>query len=142
ERPPYQAKRVSHLVMPGPGRKAEQLNWALRPATLAAILEELDVEPARVFVAVSDADSVPDPDTYRWIAAEELAGRPSLAYQGVTLSLGNWAALDTRGRICAIQQSSIFLRVSIARLINEVKRIRAIEAALRALPAPPGPAAR
>src|SRR5262249_46486287 len=53
ELPPYEAKRVTHLVMPGPGRKAEQLNWALRPATLDAILEDLDVEPARVFVAVS-----------------------------------------------------------------------------------------
>ncbi len=31
---------------------------------------------------------------------------------------------DIRGRICAIQQSSIFIRVSIARLINEVKRVR------------------
>jgi len=135
ELPPYEAKRLTHLVMPGPGRKAEQLNWALRPATLGSILEDLAVEPARVFVAVSDADSVPDPDTYRWIAAEELAGRSALAYQGVTLSLGNWAALDTRGRICAIQQSSIFLRVSIARLINEVKRIRIIDAVLGSLPA-------
>ncbi len=134
ELPPYEAKRLTHLVMPGPGRKAEQLNWALRPEALRPILEDLAVEPARVFVAVSDADSVPDPDTYRWIAAEELAGRRCLAYQGVTLSLGNWAALDTRSRICAIQQSSIFLRVSIARLINEVKRIRAIDAVLRRLP--------
>src|SRR6266540_4504080 len=29
--PPYQQKRLTHLVMPGPGRKAHQLNWALRP---------------------------------------------------------------------------------------------------------------
>src|SRR5439155_12443928 len=27
--PPYQQKRLSHLVMAGPGRKANQLNWAL-----------------------------------------------------------------------------------------------------------------
>src|SRR5215831_7137336 len=54
--PAYQHKRLTHLVMPGPGRKAQQLNWALRPAALGAILEDLDVEPARVFVAVSDAD--------------------------------------------------------------------------------------
>ena len=53
----------------------------------------------------------------------------------MTLSLANWAALDTRGRICAIQQSSIFLRVSIARLINEVKRVRAIAAVVRRVPA-------
>src|SRR5262245_52842875 len=142
ELPPYEAKRLTHLVMPGPGRQAGQLNWALRPQALAAVLAEQAADPTRVFVALSDADSVPDPDVYRWIAGEELAGRPSLAYQGVTLSLGNWTALDTRGRICAIQQSSIFLRVSIARLINEVKRIRAIEAVLRALPAALGRAVR
>src|SRR6266850_2955326 len=29
--PPYQQKRLSHVVMAGPGRKAHQLNWALRP---------------------------------------------------------------------------------------------------------------
>jgi cellulose synthase/poly-beta-1,6-N-acetylglucosamine synthase-like glycosyltransferase len=73
---------------------------------------------------VSDADSVPDRDTYRWIAHRELTGPGSLAYQGIPLSLANYDRLDIRGRICAIQQSSIFIRVSIARLINEVKRIR------------------
>ncbi len=135
ELPPYAAKRLTYLVMPGPGRKAEQLNWALRHEALAAVLEDHAVDPARVFVAVSDADSVPDPDTYRWIAGEELAGRSALAYQGVTLSLANWGVLDTRGRICAIQQSSIFLRVSIARLINEVKRVRVIDAVLGRVPA-------
>jgi len=134
ELPPYEAKRLSHLVMPGPGRKAEQLNWALRPEALAQILEDNALDPRRVFVGVSDADSVPDPDTLRWIAGEELAGREALAYQGVTLSLANWSTLDTRGRICAIQQSSIFVRVSIARLINEVRRIRAIEAVIRVVP--------
>jgi Glycosyl transferase family group 2 len=135
ELPPYEAKHLTHLVMAGPGRKAEQLNWALRPEVLASVLEDAGVESSQVFVAVSDADSVPDPDTYRWIAGEELGGRGALAYQGVTLSLANWAALDTRGRICAIQQSSIFLRVSIARLINEVKRVRAIAAVVRRVPA-------
>jgi hypothetical protein len=134
ELPPYDAKRLTHLAMPGAGRKAEQLNWALRPEAVAAMLGEAALDPGRVFVAVSDADSVPDPDTYRWIAGEELAGRGALAYQGVTLSLGNWAALNTRGRICAIQQSSIFIRVSIARLINEVRRLQAIEAVLRRCP--------
>ncbi len=135
ELPPYEAKRLTHLVMPGPGRKAEQLNWALRPEVLASVLEDAGVAPGHVFVAVSDADSVPDPDACRWIAGEELGGRGALAYQGVTLSLANWAALDTRGRICAIQQSSIFLRVSIARLINEVKRVRAIAVGLARVPA-------
>ena len=51
-------------------------------------------------------------------------GPGGLAYQGVTLSLANWRALGIRGRICAIQQSSIFTRVSLARLVNEVRRIR------------------
>jgi cellulose synthase/poly-beta-1,6-N-acetylglucosamine synthase-like glycosyltransferase len=121
--PPYQQKRLSHLAMPGPGRKAQQLNWALRPECLREILGE-DYDPAQVFVGVSDADSVPDPDTYRWIAYRELTGPGALAYQGIPLSLANYDRLDIRGRICAIQQSSIFIRVSIARLINEVKRIR------------------
>ncbi len=121
--PPYQQKRLTHLVMPGPGRKAHQLNWALRPDAVDEILGA-DVDPARVFVGVSDADSFPDPDTYRWIAARELTGPGALAYQGITLSLGNYDRLPIRGKICAIQQSSIFIRVSIARLINEVKRLR------------------
>jgi len=121
--PPYQQKRLTHLAMPGPGRKAHQLNWGLRPAALREILGE-DVDPARVFVGLSDADSIPDPDTYRWIAQEELSGPGALAYQGVTLSLANYDQQGIRGKICAIQQSSIFIRVSIARLINEVKRVR------------------
>src|SRR5262247_3122983 len=120
--PPYQQKRLSHLVMPGPGRKAHQLNWALRPEAIDEILGA-DVDPQRVFVGVSDADSLPDPDTYRWIAHRELTGPGALAYQGITLSLGNYDRLTIRGKICAIQQSSIFIRVSIARLINEVKRL-------------------
>ncbi len=132
--PPYDAKRLAHLVFPGVGRKAEQLNWALTPGALAEILEADAADPSRVFVGVFDADSVPDPDTLRWIANEELAGRGALAYQGVTLSLANWDALGIRGRICAIQQSSIFTRVSLARLINEVKRIRLIDRVASSLP--------
>src|SRR5262245_32477526 len=124
--PPYQQKRLSHFAMPGSGRKAHQLNWALRPEALGEILGE-SYDPARVFVGVSDADSIPDPDTYRWIAERELAGDGSLAYQGITLSLANYDRLDIRGKICAIQQSSIFIRVSIARLINEVKRVQLFE---------------
>jgi glycosyl transferase family 2 len=72
---------------------------------------------------VSDADSIPDRNTYRWIAADVLTGGGSLAYQGVTLSLGNFDRLDARGRVCAVQQSSIFIRVSIARLIGERRRV-------------------
>ncbi len=125
-RPPYQQKRLSHLVMPGPGRKAHQLNWALRPEALREVLGE-GMRPERVFVGVSDADSIPHPDTYRWIAQREGRGPGSLAYQGVTLSLANHDRLDIRGKICAIQQSSIFIRVSIARLINEVRRVRFFE---------------
>jgi len=121
--PPYQQKRLTHLAMPGTGRKAHQLNWALRPEALREILGE-DVDPARVFVGLSDADSLPDPDTYRYIAGQELAGPGARAYQGITLSLANYNRQGIRGKICAIQQSSIFIRVSIARLINEVKRVR------------------
>src|SRR5215831_1110918 len=134
--PPYQQKRLSHVAMPGSGRKAHQLNWALRPEVLREILGE-ETDPRRVFVGVSDADSIPDPDTYRWIAHRELSGPGSLAYQGIPLSLANYDRLDIRGRICAIQQSSIFIRVSIARLINEVKRIRLFGALAARGPRPP-----
>ncbi len=142
ELPAYDAKRLAHFVLPGPGRKAEQLNWALRPEALAQVLEGAAADPARVFVGVFDADSVPDPDTLRWIAGEELAGRGALAYQGVTLSLANWESLGVRGRICAVQQSSIFTRVSLARLVNEVRRIRAIERATARIPGRAGRWAR
>ena len=121
--PPWQQKSLSVVAMPGAGRKAHQLNWALRPEALGLTLGE-GYDPRRVYVGVSDADSLPDPNVYRWIAAEVLAGRGAPAYQGVTLSLANFDAHDTRGRVCAIQQSSIFIRVSIARLINEVRRLR------------------
>jgi hypothetical protein len=132
--PPYDAKRLVHVVLPGSGRKAEQLNLGLTPQVLAQVLEGAASDPSRVFVGVFDADSVPDPDTLRWIAGEELAGRGGLAYQGVTLSLANWRALGVRGRICALQQSSIFTRVSLARLINEVWRIRFIDRAAARIP--------
>ena len=119
----WQQKMLSVVAMPGAGRKAHQLNWALRPEALGATLGE-GYDARRVYVGVSDADSLPDPNVYRWIAAEVLAGRGAPAYQGVTLSLANFAAHDARGRVCAIQQSSIFIRVSIARLINEARRVR------------------
>jgi hypothetical protein len=121
--PSWQQKMLSVVAMPGAGRKAHQLNWALRPETLGVTLGE-GYDPRRVYVGVSDADSLPDRNVYRWIAAEVLAGRGAPAYQGVTLSLANFAAHDARGRVCAIQQSSIFIRVSIARLINEARRLR------------------
>jgi Glycosyltransferase like family 2 len=122
ELPPWQQKMLSVIAMPGGGRKAHQLNWALRREFLSDLLDgqqEID----RVWVGVSDADSIPSPNVYRWIAADVLAGSGSLAYQGVTLSLANVGELDHRGRVCAIQQSSIFIRVSIARLINERRRL-------------------
>jgi hypothetical protein len=122
ELPPWQQKMLSLVVMPGQGRKAHQLNWALRPEFLGALLNGHH-DPRRVYVGLSDADSIPDRNTYRWIAAEVLAGRGRRAYQGVTLSLANFDRLDVRARVCAIQQSSIFIRVSIARLINEHRRI-------------------
>ncbi|HEU4370710.1 MAG TPA: glycosyltransferase family 2 protein [Methylomirabilota bacterium] len=121
--PPWQQKMLTLVVAPAAeARKAHQLNWALRPETLRAVLGD-DSDPARVYVGVSDADSLPDRNVYRWIAADVLAGRGRLAYQGVTLSLANFDDLDHRGRVCAIQQSSIFIRVSIARLISEVRRV-------------------
>lgn len=124
ELPPYQQKMLSQLVMPGPGRKAHQLNWALRPEHLVALLGH-EFDPKRVWVGVSDADSIPDPNAYRWLAAEVMApGSERLAYQGVTLSLANFDRLPVKGRVCAVQQSSIFVRVSIARLINEARRVR------------------
>ncbi len=133
ELPPYQQKILSHLIMQGDGRKAHQLNWALRPDRLSEILGEA-YDSSRIFVGVSDADSHPDPDVYRWIAREEVEGRGALAYQGVTLSLANFDRLNIRGKICAIQQTSIFIRVSIARLINEVKRVRILARLLARFP--------
>jgi hypothetical protein len=119
--PPLYQKMLTLVVAPGTGRKAHQLNWALRPEFLRQLLGDYD--PARVYVGCSDADSLPDRNIFRWLAADVLATGGSLAYQGVTLSLANFARLDVRGRTCAIQQSSIFIRVSIARLINEARRV-------------------
>jgi hypothetical protein len=122
--PPWQQKMLSIVAMPGQGRKAHQLNWALRPEVLQPLLGDR-CDPTRVWIGLSDADSIPDPNTHRWIAADVLRGEGRRAYQGVTLSLANFARLDLRGRVCAIQQSSIFIRVSIARLINERRRLMA-----------------
>src|SRR5438093_1027413 len=119
--PPWQQKMLRVIAMPGQGRKAHQLNWALRQEVLEKVLDG-QYHPARVWIGLSDADSIPDPNAYRWIAADLLYGRGSLAYQGVTLSLSNFDRLDVRGRVCAVQQSSIFIRVSIARLINGRRR--------------------
>jgi glycosyl transferase family 2 len=121
--PRSQREQLHVLVMPGPGRKPHQLNWALRPDTLREILGD-DVDPARVFVGVSDADSQPHPDTFRWMAHRELTGQGMRAYQGISLSLANYARLDRMGRISAVQQSSIFLRISIPRLLSELARTR------------------
>jgi len=120
--PPWQQKMLRVISMPGQGRKAHQLNWALRPEVLEKVLDG-QYNPSRVWMGLSDADSIPDPNAHRWIAADLLFGRENLAYQGVTLSLSNFDRLDVRGRVCAVQQSSIFIRVSIARLINERRRI-------------------
>ena len=140
ELPPWQQKMLTVLAMPGPGRKAHQLNWALRPEFLRGLLGG-DHDAASVYVGVSDADSVPDRHVYAWIA-DDLRRRPGQrAYQGVTLSLKNFARLDHRGRVCAIQQSSIFIRVSIARLINEQKRLR-VFARLATRASPPAAALR
>ncbi len=121
--PLSQRQQVHLLTMSGPGRKPHQLNWALRAETLREILGD-NVDPASVFVGVSDADSQPHPDTFRWIAHRELTGRGMLAYQGVTLSLANYDGLDRFGKISAIQQSSVFLRIAIPRLLSEMARMR------------------
>jgi Glycosyl transferase family group 2 len=121
--PPWQQKMLTLVVAPvAEGHKAHQLNWALRPETLRTVLGET-WDATNVYVGLSDADSLPDPNVYRWIAADVLAGHGRAAYQGVTLSLANFERLGQRGRVCAIQQSSIFIRVSIARLIGEVRRV-------------------
>src|SRR5438093_941820 len=122
--PPWQQKMLTLVALPGEGRKAHQLNWALRPEVLKPLLD-LGYDPARVWVGLSDADSIPDPNAYRWITADILRGSARRAYQGVTLSLANFNRLEVRGRVCAVQQSSIFIRVSIARLINERRRVDA-----------------
>ena len=122
--PPWQQKMLTVVAMPGEGRKAHQLNWALRPEVLKPLLDLHD-DPSRVWIGLSDADSIPDPNVYRWIAADLAEHRDRRAYQGVTLSLANFDRLDVRGRVCAVQQSSIFIRVSIARLINERRRMQA-----------------
>ena len=127
ELPPWQQKMLTVTVMPGPGRKAQQLNWGLRPEDLKTLLGH-DYDARGVYVGVSDADSIPDPNVYRWIARDVVRSGGSHAYQGVTLSLANFDRLNARGRVCAIQQSSIFIRVSIARLINEPKRTQAFAA--------------
>ncbi|HYE93270.1 MAG TPA: glycosyltransferase [Terriglobales bacterium] len=121
ELPPLYQKMLSVVVARGEGRKAHQLNWALQPDALHALLGEYD--PAQVYVGCSDADSLPDRNIFRWLAHDIASTGGSRAYQGVTLSLANFARLDVRGRTCAIQQSSIFIRVSIARLINEARRV-------------------
>ena len=121
ELPPLYQKMLSVVALPGPGRKAQQLNWALRPYVLKSLVG--DYETSQVYVACSDADSIPDRNIYRWLANDVLTTGGSLAYQGLTLSLANFRRLDVRGRTCAIQQSSIFIRVSIARLINEARRV-------------------
>ncbi len=121
ELPPLYQKMLSVVALPGPGRKAQQLNWALRPEFLKSLLGEHD--PAQVYVGCSDADSIPDRNNFRWLANDVMTTGGSEAYQGLTLSLANFPRLDVRGRTCAIQQSSIFIRVSIARLINEARRV-------------------
>src|ERR1041384_3507390 len=55
ELPPLFQKMLSIVALPTPGRKAQQLNWALRPEFLRSVLGD-DYDPARVYVGCSDAD--------------------------------------------------------------------------------------
>ena len=89
------------------------------------------VDPARVFVGRERRRLHPRSGHLPLDRPARARRAGGLAYQGITLSLANYDRLDIRGKICAIQQSSIFIRVSIARLINEVKRVR-LFGALRA----------
>src|SRR5262249_60493692 len=97
-RPPWQQKMRTLVAMPGDGRKAHQLNWALRPEALKPLLD-LSYDPARGWIGLSDADSIPDPNVYRWIAADLAANRGRLAYLGATLSPANFDRLDSVGRV-------------------------------------------
>src|SRR2546428_10710177 len=89
--PSWQQKMLSVVAMPGAGRKAHQLNWALRPETLGATLGE-GYDPRRIYVGVSDADSLPDRNVDRWIAAQALAGRGAPAHPGRPLPHAHLAA--------------------------------------------------
>ena len=122
--PPWQQKMLTLVVarLAG-GRKAHQLNWALRPETLRGRARRDAGTRHAVYVGVSDADSLPDANVYRWIAADVLGGRGRTAYQGSRCRWPTSSGSALRGRVCAVQQSSIFIRVSIARLINEVQRV-------------------
>ena len=127
-------QRLFHLVMPGQGRKAEQLNWALRPDFLktlyafpAADTAMRPFDDSRVFVTVSDADSIPDPDVCRWIVSRLRCGTTSVAFQGLPLAFANFERLPIRGRICALQQTSIYIRFCISRMLNEPARARLAE---------------
>ena len=128
ELPPLYQKMLSVVALPGPGPQGApaQLGAAARIPAVAA----RRARSRAVYVGCSDADSIPDRNIFRWLADDVLTTGGSLAYQGVTLSLANFARLDVRGRTCAIQQSSIFIRVSIARLINEARRRGVVRAAL------------
>ena len=55
--PPYQQKRLFHVAMPGPGRKAHQLNWALRPEVLREMSQRFG---SQCIVLSVDARTVPD----------------------------------------------------------------------------------
>ncbi len=59
---------------PGPAARRTSSTGRCGPRRSREILGD-DVTPSRVFVGVSDADSIPDPDTYRWIARQELWDR-------------------------------------------------------------------
>src|SRR2546427_991359 len=102
--PPWQQKMLSLASMPGAGRKAHQLNWTLRPEVLKPLLD-LRYDPARVWLGLSDADSIPDPNVYRWIATDLAGHRGRLAYHGVTLSPACFNRLDVRGLARGVQQT-------------------------------------
>ena len=130
--PPYQQKRLSHVVMPGPGRKAHQLNWALRPEVLREILTE-ETDPRRVFVGVSDADSIPD--------RTPIAGSPSGSSAGGEPRLPGHPALPRQLR--PARHSREDLRdPAVVDLHPRVDRAPAQRGQARAAPGAPRPRAR
>jgi len=89
--PPYQQKCLWHLAMPGAGRKAHQLNWALRPEALREITG-LTGGYTEVVRTASDLG----PATAR--IADELNKQYTLGYSSARPPDGSWRAIRVRAR--------------------------------------------
>ena len=92
--PPYQQKRLIHVAMPGPGRKAQQLNWALRARRLTRC-SATTYDPRR---RLRGGERRRLRAGSRHLPLDRLtrrAGTGALAYQGIPLSLANHDAGST-----------------------------------------------